>query len=415
VYNVFSMKNDSNVEIADHKKIGQIQDLFLVSHEVGGGLPIFTPKGLKLRNAVADFIVREKEKRGYQFVWTPHIAKSDLYRKSGHWQKYDAMFNPMKLDEEEYVLKPMNCPHHFQVYLSRPRSYRELPMRIAENGTVYRYEKSGEVNGLLRVRSLTIDDTHTFLRHNQIAQELDNVLDLVETVFKTFGFPQYRARISVRDPHDKKKYIGSEENWKSAENALIEAVKRRKIKHSIGVGEAAFYGPKIDVMVKDSLDREWQLSTCQLDFNQPENFSMTYINEHGEKETPAILHIAILGSIERFLGILIEHYAGAFPLWLAPVGMVIIPIAERHVEAAKKIADKLKEAEIRVEVDDRNEPMGAKIRDATLQKTPYMGIIGDKEIESNALSVRTRSGEDLKIMMLDDVARKLQDEIETKR
>ncbi len=399
----------------DHKKIGKEQELFLISQNVGSGFPIYMPKGLLIRRQLEQWLTKEKEKRGYQFVWTPHIGKSDLYKQSGHWQKYDAMMEPMKLDEDQYVVKPMNCPHHFQIYLERPRSYRELPFRIAENATVYRFEKAGELNGLLRVRALTQDDAHTFVRHPQISEEIDNIIDLALLVYKTFGFDNIRARISTRDRQHPEKYMGNPTSWDEAEKALIDGAKRSKLDYFEGVGEAAFYGPKIDIMVKDAIGREWQLTTVQLDFVQPENFDMNFINEQGEKERPAVLHVAILGSIDRFLGVLIEHFGGAFPLWLAPVQMVIIPIAERHGKAAQKAADQLRKAGIRVEVDDKNEPMGAKIRNATLQKTPYMGIIGDKEVESNGLSLRTRTGEDLKILNLTDVLAKLQDEIETKR
>ncbi len=398
----------------DHKKIGQLQDLFLISHEVGEGFPIFTRKGVILRNQIENYVVKEKESRGYQFVWTPHIAKSALYKTSGHWQKYEAMFPPIILDQDAYVLKPMNCPHHFQVYLNTPRSYRELPMRIAENGTVYRYEKSGEVNGLLRVRALTIDDTHTFLRHSQIAEELNNVLELVETMLRTFGFTHYRAQISVRDPNNKSKYLGNEKTWQEAEAALISAAQKRHISSKVVPGEAAFYGPKIDVMVNDSLKREWQLSTCQLDFIQPENFNMSYINERGKKERPAILHIAILGSIERFMGILIEHYGGAFPVWLSPVQLMVIPISERHIEKTLKAVKYFTSLGIRAELDDRNIPMQSKVRDATLQKVPYMGIMGDREVASGEIAVRTRSGKDLKSMPLDTFRNQIIDEIEHK-
>lgn len=399
----------------DHRRIGRELDLFLVSHDVGGGLPIFTPKGTILRNLIADYIVAEKKKRGYQFVWTPHIAHSNIYRKSGHWQKYDAMFNPMKLDDEEYVLKPMNCPHHFQVYLNHPRSYKELPLRIAENGTCYRYEKSGELNGLLRVRSVTIDDTHTFVRYDQISDEIHSVLTLTIEVLKAFGFSNYRARISLRDPKTPEKYLGKSQQWDEAEQALKKAASRVGLSYDVGEGEAAFYGPKIDVTVKDSIGRSWQLSTIQLDYNQPENFDMNYIDERGASVRPAVLHIAVLGSIERFMGVLIEHYAGAFPLWLSPVQFMIIPIAERHNPSARHLQEDLLQSGIRAEVDDRNEPMGAKIRNATLQKVPYMGIMGDKEIEAKGLSIRTRAGVDLKMRKLDEVKSLLRDEIETKR
>ncbi len=398
----------------DHRKLGKELELFLISQDVGAGFPIYQPKGFLVRRALETWLTKEKEKRGYQFVWTPHIGKSDLYKKSGHWQKYDAMMSPMKVEDDEYVMKPMNCPHHFQIYLERPKSYRELPLRIAENATVYRFEKAGELNGLLRVRSLTQDDSHIFVRHSQIADEIDNILDLSTYIYETFGFTDYRARISTRDPKNPDKYLGDPKNWDIAEQALIDAVKRHNIPHFIGEGEAAFYGPKIDIVVKDALGREWQLTTCQLDFVQPENFDMSYIDEGGEKIRPAVLHVAILGSYDRFLAILIEHYAGAFPFWMSPVQIALIPIAERHVLAAQNMAVKLREQGYRVVVDDKSEPMGAKIRAATLQKVPFMGIIGDTEVADNAVSVRTRKGEDLKAMSFENFLSLLLSQIEHK-
>jgi threonyl-tRNA synthetase len=373
------------------------------------------PKGFLIRRSLEEWLTREKEKRGFQFVWTPHIGKSDLYKTSGHWQKYDAMMSPMKIDDEEYVVKPMNCPHHFQIFLERPRSYRELPLRIAENATVYRFEKAGELNGLLRVRALTQDDSHIFVRHSQIADEIDRLLELTLMVYKTFGFKEYRARISTRDLKKQDKYMGNPDSWDKAEKALVDAVKRRDIEHFVGVGEAAFYGPKIDIVVKDSLGREWQLTTIQLDFVQPENFNMNIINEEGKEERPAVLHVAILGSVDRFLGILIEQFAGIFPLWLNPVQVAIVPIAERHSEAGNAVKERLMKEGIRTVVDNRSEPMQAKIRDHTLQKVPYLGIIGDKETSSNAVSVRTRDGRDLKSMSNEDFVSLLKDEIEHKK
>lgn len=399
--------------VVDHKQIGQEQDLFLVSQEVGSGFPLFAPKGLLLRREVENYIVAEKEKRGYVFVWSPHIAKSDIYKKSGHWQKYEAMFPPIKLDDEAYVLKPMNCPHHFQVYLNRPRSYRELPLRIAENGTVYRYEKSGEVNGLLRVRSLTIDDTHSFVRYSQIPGELDEILDLIEEVFKVFGFGEYRARISVRDPKDHSKYIGDPRNWDKAEKALVDAAKKRKMHYELGKGEAAFYGPKIDVMVKDSLGREWQLSTAQLDFNQPENFDMSYINEKGESERPAILHIAILGSIERFLGVVIEHFAGAFPVWLSPVQVKILPVGEAHLPYALSVFKELKNSGFRVELDGE-ESLPKRIRDAELQKIPYIVVVGGEELKEKSVAVRIRGKKDHRKLSLPEFEKQVLNQIHSK-
>lgn len=407
-------KKDVNAQEAspsDHKRIGWEQNLFLVSQEVGSGLPIFAPRGLVLRKQIEQYITAEKEKRGYSFVWTPHIGKVALYKKSGHWQKYDAMFPPIQIDDEQYILKPMNCPHHFQIYLERPRSYKELPLRIAENGTVYRYEKSGEVNGLLRVRALTVDDTHIFVRHEQIAKEISEVLDLMEVIYKTFGFTQYKARISVRDLNDKKKYIGSDKAWEEAEQALIKAAEKRGMEYFIGKGEAAFYGPKIDVVVNDSLGREWQLTTCQLDFNQPENFDLTYINESGKKERPAILHIAILGSLERFLGVYIEHVAGSFPLWLAPEQAWILPMSDDLLPYAKKLKEQL--PHLRVAVKEESETLGKKIREGEVQKIPYLLVVGKKEQESETVSVRKRGKGDLGTMhisqFIDQTAKEIQE------
>ncbi|MEK7592456.1 MAG: threonine--tRNA ligase [Patescibacteria group bacterium] len=398
----------------DHRKLGKELELFLLSPSVGPGFPLYMPKGFLIRRTIEQWLTKEKEKRGFQFVWTPHVAKSDLYKQSGHWQKYDAMFSPMKIDDDEYVLKPMNCPHHFQIYNEKPRSYRDLPLRIAENATVYRFEKAGEVNGLLRVRALTQDDSHLFIRHTQIASEIDNILDLTLMIYETFGFKDFKARISTRDPKSPDKYMGGTKNWDDAEKALVDAAKRHDLPHFIGEGEAAFYGPKIDMMVKDALGREWQLTTCQLDFVQPENFNLSYINEEGKSEKAAVLHVANLGSFDRFFGILIEHYGGAFPLWLAPVQLVLIPIAERHNEYVQNLAKLLREAGVRVEVDNKNEPMQARIRNNTLQKVPYMGIIGDKEVNDACISVRNRSGVETKGVTLSVFQSQLLEEIEHK-
>ncbi len=398
----------------DHKKLGRDLDLFIISPEIGGGLPIFLPKGLVLRSLIEKFITHEKQKRGYQFVWSPHLAKSDVYKRSGHWQKYDAMYPPISLEDEDYVLKPMNCPHHFQVYLARPHSYRELPIRIAENGTVYRNEKSGELNGLLRVRAATIDDTHTLVRHDQIAEEIDNVLDLIHTVFTAFGFSNYKARISIRDPKNADKYLGLPKLWDEAEQSLIEAAKRRKIDYFIGEGEAAFYGPKIDFMVSDSLGREWQLSTNQLDFVQPENFDLSYTDEKGEKKRPAVLHIAILGSIERFMGILIEDCAGMFPLWLSPIQIAILPISEKQHDYAKNVHTFLQAAGFRTELDSTNETLGKRIRHWEMQKVPYVVILGEKEKIGELVAVRKHGQGDLGTMSQHDFLLKLKEDMSDK-
>ena len=388
----------------DHRKLGKELELFLISEQVGPGLPIFLPKGTIIKDLIEGYLTKVKKENGYVFVWSPHIARSKIYHTSKHWGKYEAMFNPMKLDKEEYVLKPMNCPHHFQVYLNKPRSYKDLPFRISENGTVYRNEKSGEVSGLVRVRAVTIDDTHTVLRLDQISDELEKVLILIKGIFDRFGFSDYKARVSVSDSKTPEKYLGSREAWEKAE-ASIKAIAEKLFKDaSVGIGEAAFYGPKIDVLVKDSLGREWQLSTVQLDYNQPENFNMTYVDEKGKDVRPAILHIAMVGSIERFIGILIEHYAGVFPLWLSPIQVEIIPISDKHLKYSQEIKNLLANDGFRAELNKENKTIGYKIRQSALKKVPFMIIIGDKEIESYKVnkvykvSVRTREGKDLGMM-----------------
>lgn len=397
----------------DHRKLGKELELFLLSPKVGAGFPIYMPNGWLLRHALEDWIISEKQKRGYQFVWTPHVAKSDLYKQSGHWQKYDAMMSPMKIDDEEFVVKPMNCPHHFQIYNETPHSYRDLPLRLAENATVYRYEQAGEVNGLLRVRSLTQDDTHSFVRHAQISDEIDKIIELVKLTYNTFGFTDYKARISTRDPKNPEKYLGKPEIWDSAEKSLEDAIKRHNIPYYIGEGEAAFYGPKIDMMVKDALGREWQLTTVQLDFNQPENFDMTYTNEKGESERPAVLHIAILGSIDRFLGIIIEHYAGAFPIWLSPNQITLLPISEHELEYTQIVEKALKQEGIRTRLDESANTLGKKMVNARQTKVPYMAIIGKQEVENKTVTVKNRTGEQV-TLTLDELIAKLKQEVASK-
>ncbi|MBI2616883.1 threonine--tRNA ligase [Candidatus Gottesmanbacteria bacterium] len=405
----------------DHKKIGKALELFLFSPTVGPGLPIFMPKGEILRRIIEDYLVKLKESYGLQFVWTPHIARTELYKQSKHWHKYDAMMPPLKVEEDEYTLKPMNCPHHFQIYLEKPRSYRDLPLRLAENSTVYRYEKSGVLNGLFRVRSVTQDDSHWFVKYEEVQQEIDRAISLTKEVYDAFGLKNFRARISVRDKSHLEKYLGEGTVWDNAEKELEDAVNSRKIPYEIGTGEAAFYGPKIDFLVKDSLSREWQLTTIQLDFNQPENFDLNYTDADGGQKRPAILHIAIIGATERFLAILIEHYAGKFPLWISPVQVKIIPIADRHNSTALAVFKKLREENIRVELDSRSESMQSKIRDASLQKIPFTVIIGDKEQESSdintntyVVTVRERSGENRQNVALSAFLEELKTQIEKK-
>ena len=375
----------------DHKILGPALDLFTFSELVGAGLPMFLPKGAILLRELSEFVRAEKIKRGYSFVQIPHIAKSKLYLKSGHLGKYDAMMPLMTdADGDEFAIKAMNCPHHFEMFNATPHSYRDLPIRFAETTTVYRNEKSGELAGLLRVKSLTQDDTHHFVRHDQINEEITMILELMDTVYKVFDFSDFLVQISTRDQNDKTKYFGSDELWEKSEAILIEAAKNWGKEYIVAEGEAAFYGPKIDIMVKDVIGRSWQLTTVQLDFNQPENFDLYYIGEDGTKHHPAVLHVAILGSLERFLGVLIEHYAGNFPTWLAPVQIKILPVGEAHQEYCYKLGAEFKAQNIRLEVDSANESIGKKIRTAEQEKVPYMLVVGDKEIQSGDLAVRKR-------------------------
>ena len=394
------LKQQEEAKKRDHRKLGRELGLYCISQAVGGGFPLYMPNGFQLRRALENWLTQEKESRGFQFVWTPHVAKSDLYVQSGHWQKYDAMFPAMKIDDEEFVIKPMNCPHHFQIFNAEPRSYRDLPLVLAENATVYRYEKAGELNGLLRVRALTQDDTHAFVRHSQIADQIDGILELAFMVYKTFGFEDFTARISIRDPKHPEKYMGNPETWDKAELALEEAAKRHEVKYYLGEGEAAFYGPKIDVMVKDALGREWQLTTVQLDFVQPENFDMHYTNEAGQPERPAVLHVAILGSVDRFLGILIEHYAGAFPLWLAPVQVAIVPISQDQSEYAGKVLAELKASGIRAIISNEAESMQNRIRKAEQSKILVMLVVGKREEAEGSVAVRRRGSRENTVLSI---------------
>jgi len=376
----------------DHRVIGREMELFVVSDLVGKGLPMLLPKGNTLKTELDNFITKEKQALGYKFVNIPHIAKKELYIKSGHMGRYDAMM-PTMTDEngEEFVMKAMNCPHHFEIYNSSPKSYRDLPLRIAENTTVYRNEKSGELSGLLRVKNLTQDDTHHFIRPDQIESEIEMIFGLIEKTYKVFGFNDYKVEISIRDPKDKEKYFGGDEAWQKAEEILINSVKKWGVKHSIVEGEAAFYGPKIDFRAKDSLGREWQLTTVQLDFNQPENFDMNYVGEDGKLHKVVVIHVAIFGSFERFMAVIIEHYEGAFPLWLSPVQVKVLPISDKHLEYSKNVLKELLENNIRAEIDESNETLGKKIRDAKMMKVPYLLVIGDKEVEVSEVTVESRT------------------------
>jgi threonyl-tRNA synthetase len=404
----------------DHRKLGRELKLFVLSDDLPAGVPMFLPNGEMLRHLMEEYVRQTQERYGYQHVWTSHLGKVRLYKTSRHWYTYrENMFPVMKGEQEmseddAYVLKPMNCPHHITLYKSQMHSYRELPVRYAEFATLYRYEKAGTLTGLARVRSLTQDDAHVFMRPDQVQQEFDNAINLTLEVFETYGLSDYWVRLSLRDPQKKEEYIGSDEVWESAETALRDATERKGLKYEVGIGEAAFYGPKVDFMVRDALGREWQCSTIQLDFNQPENFQLEYIGEDGQAHRPVMIHRAVTGSTERFMAMLIEHFAGAFPVWLAPVQAMIIPIADRHFDYAGKVLETLKEAGIRAEIDVRGERMNAKIRDAQLQKIPYMLVVGDKEAAADAVSVRLRSNVDLKSMPLNQFVERIGEIITTK-
>ncbi len=390
----------------DHRKLGRELKLFVFSEEVSAGVPLFLPRGEMLRHLMEDYVRETQEKYGYQHVWTSHLGKVSLYKTSKHWYTYrEDMFPIMKGEQEQteddaYVLKPMNCPHHILLYKSQMHSYRELPVRYAEFATLYRYEKAGALTGLARVRSLTQDDAHVFMRIDQIQEEFDNAFNLTLEVFKTYGLSDYSVRLSLRDPQKKSDYVGSDEVWEEAESTLRNMAESKGIAYEVGIGDAAFYGPKLDVLVRDALGREWQGPTIQLDFIQPENFELEYIGEDGLPHRPVMIHRAVTGSTERFLALIIEHFVGAFPVWLSPVQAMVIPIADRHYEYADKVLKMLKAVGIRAEVDGRSERMNAKIRDAQMQKIPYMLVVGDKEAASEAASVRLRTNVDLKAMPL---------------
>jgi threonyl-tRNA synthetase len=382
-------------------------ELFMFSEKVGAGLPMWLPKGTALRTRLEDFLKKEQIKRGYLPVITPHIGKKELYITSGHWEKYgEDSFQPIRTPriDEEFLLKPMNCPHHCEIFAYRPRSYRELPLRIAEFGTVYRYEQAGELHGLTRVRGFTQDDAHLFCTPDQLKKEFLDVLDLTVFVLKKFGFENVTAQISLRDPNNKTKYIGSEENWNKAESAIIEATKEVNLKTTMELGEAAFYGPKLDFMVKDALGRSWQLGTIQVDYNLPERFKLEYVGPDNQLHRPVMIHRAPFGSMERFIGVLIEHCGGKFPLWLAPDQVAILPVGERFVDYSRELAAKLALHEIRATVDDRNETIGKKIRETELKRIPFMLVIGEKEMEAGTLSVRRQGEGDKGAMSVEDFA-----------
>jgi threonyl-tRNA synthetase len=399
----------------DHRKLGQELDLFLLTHKVGGGLPLWLPNGTIVREELEKFLRGEQKKRGYQAVITPHIGNINLYKTSGHYPYYkDSQFAPISVESEQYLLKPMNCPHHFQIYAARPRSYRDLPIRLAEFGTVYRYEQSGELNGLVRVRSFTVDDSHMFMRQDQLRDELCNVIELIQLVFNTLGFKDFRTRLSFRDTKNKEKYGGEDALWEQSQKDIQEAADLTKLNYYIAVGEAAFYGPKIDFMVRDVLNRTWQLGTVQVDYVMPQRFDLEYVGSDGQKHRPVVIHRAPFGSMERFMGVLIEHFAGEFPLWLAPVQAVILPITDAFVGYAKEVEAKLRAAGVRVELDDRNEKVGYKIREWETKKVPLMLVVGEKEKSSRTVSVRQHKKGDLGAQTIDAFLEKVTGLIQTK-
>ena len=399
------------VKKRDHRKLGKELDLFSMSEEIGAGLIIWHPKGALIRRTIEDFWLDEHYKAGYQILYSPHIAKLDVWRKSGHVEFYkENMYSPMEIDGIDYEIKPMNCPFHIHVYRTSLRSYKELPVRYAELGTVYRYERSGVLHGLLRVRGFTQDDAHIFCREDQIEDEILKILDFTLFILKIFGFDHYDIYLSTRP----ERYVGTLDNWERSTNALKKALEIKGLFYDVDTGEGVFYGPKIDIKVKDSLNRPWQCSTIQVDFNNPERFEMTYRGSDGKDHRPIMIHRALMGSLERFFGILIEHYAGAFPLWLSPVQVEVLTIAERHSDYAVTISEGLKSEGIRISLNLENEKIGYKIRNATMRKVPYLVIIGDKEVSEQKLTLRKRSGENIGPLKIEEFIDFIKDRIKNK-
>ena len=389
----------------DHRKLGKELELFTFSQRVGQGLPLWLPKGAELRDRLERFLRQIQKKGGYQQVITPHIGNIELYKTSGHFAKYGKdSFQPINtpIEGEQYLLKPMNCPHHCEIYRSKPRSYKDLPVRLAEFGTVYRYEQSGELHGLTRVRSFTQDDAHLFVRPDQLLEEFEKVIDIVLYIFRTLKFDKFTAQVSLRDPKNTEKYIGSDENWEKAESAIIEAAKNKGLDTIVEYGEAAFYGPKLDFMVKDAIGRSWQLGTIQVDYNLPERFDLTYKGSDDKLHRPIMIHRAPFGSMERFVAVLLEHTGGKFPLWLTPDQVVVLPISEKYNDYANEVARQLNIADVRTQVDDRNEKIGRKIRDNELKRIPYLLIVGEKEAEENKVSVRAQGEGDKGQMTIEE-------------
>ncbi len=398
----------------DHRKLGKELEIFAFSANVGMGLPLWLPKGTALRERLEAFLKKTQKNAGYVQVMTPHIGNVNLYKTSGHFQKYGKdSFRPITtpIEGEEFMLKPMNCPHHCEIYKVKPRSYKDLPLRMAEFGTVYRYEQSGELHGLTRVRGFTQDDAHIFCTPDQVKQEFVGVINIVMKIFKALDFKEFTAQVSLRDPNDKEKYIGTDENWEKAERAILEVVEENNIKGVIELGEAAFYGPKLDFMVRDAIGRKWQLGTIQVDYNLPERFELEYIGSDNQKHRPVMIHRAPFGSMERFVAVLIEHCAGKFPLWLAPEQVTIIPISDKYENYAKKVFQLLNNYDIRSQIDNRSEKAGKKIRDAEIDRIPYMLIVGEKEEAENTISVRKQGQGDMGTFTIDDFAALINDEI----
>lgn len=401
--------------LKDHREIGQEQDLFTTSELVGPGLPLFTPKGGILRHLIEEYMHNLLEKYGYEHVWIPHIARKKLYEISGHLEKFkEDMFPVMEVKEREYILKAMNCPHHIQIYARKPMSYRELPQRYAETSTVYRSEQSGELGGLTRVLSISIDDAHVFCTKAQVKEEFKKAMEINKEMLRDFGFEEYWVRLSLRNPQDKEKYLGDDRVWNEMEDLMRDMLSESGTPFKEARGEAAFYGPKMDLMAIDSHGREWQLSTIQLDFNLPERFQLTYIGEDGKEHRPYMLHRATLGSVERFLGVWLEHIQGVIPVWLAPIQALVIPIADRNNTYAQNILGGFKENGLRTGINDRSETLQAKIRDAQNQKIPYMLVVGDKEEKEKTVAVRLRTGEDLGGMKPEEAMARIKAVIEAK-
>ena len=408
------LDNIEQAKLRDHRKIGKNLKLFSFSNKVGLGLPLWLPKGVELRERLEGFLKKAQKKAGYQMVITPHIGNKELYVTSGHYEKYgDDSFQPIKTpkENEEFYLKPMNCPHHCEIYNSQRFSYKDLPIRYAEFGTVYRYEQSGELHGLTRVRGFTQDDAHIFCTEDQLDSEFKNVIDLTLYVFKSLGLSDFSAQISIRDPKDMGKYIGDVSAWEKSEKAIIDAAKDKKLDYKIEEGEAAFYGPKLDFMVKDALGRKWQLGTIQVDYNLPERFDLTYIDKNNESKRPVMIHRAPFGSLERFVAILLENTAGNLPLWLTPNQFIILPISEKHEKYCENVLNLLENDEIRGLIDNRSETIGRKIRDAEIEKIPYMLIIGEQETENNSISIRSHGGKDFGKMKVKDFVKIIKKEI----